>query len=210
MQLHISNGKLKDIPDAFVMYNLAVDTSFFSVASVKTALERYEPKNRHEQALKIATLTFVLANPDFYKRSLKTGHTTASAWIVDTNNEHVLLTHHAKLDRWMQLGGHIETDRDIQSAALREAREESGLISLKLVSPAIFDIDIHEIPESPKADVHLHYDLRFLFTADREEPLSISDESHSLEWCANDDVCIKTTERSVLRMLEKSIGRQIG
>jgi 8-oxo-dGTP pyrophosphatase MutT (NUDIX family) len=39
----------------------------------------------------------------------------------------VLLIHHRKLNRWLPLGGHIELDEDPEFAALREAREESGL-----------------------------------------------------------------------------------
>ena len=39
----------------------------------------------------------------------------------------VLLIHHRKLDKWLPLGGHVELDEDPEQAALREAREESGL-----------------------------------------------------------------------------------
>jgi 8-oxo-dGTP pyrophosphatase MutT (NUDIX family) len=39
----------------------------------------------------------------------------------------VLLIHHRKLDKWLPLGGHIELDEDPEMAALREAKEESGL-----------------------------------------------------------------------------------
>ena len=39
----------------------------------------------------------------------------------------VLLIHHRKLDKWLPLGGHIELDEDPEQAALREAKEESGL-----------------------------------------------------------------------------------
>jgi 8-oxo-dGTP pyrophosphatase MutT (NUDIX family) len=39
----------------------------------------------------------------------------------------ILLIHHRKLDKWLPLGGHIELDEDPEQAALREAKEESGL-----------------------------------------------------------------------------------
>jgi len=39
----------------------------------------------------------------------------------------VLLIHHRKLDKWLPLGGHIELDENPEQAALREAKEESGL-----------------------------------------------------------------------------------
>ena len=39
----------------------------------------------------------------------------------------ILLIHHRQLDKWLPLGGHIELDEDPEAAALREAKEESGL-----------------------------------------------------------------------------------
>ena len=42
-------------------------------------------------------------------------------------DDQVLLIHHRKLDKWLPLGGHIELDEDPEQAAVREAKEESGL-----------------------------------------------------------------------------------
>src|SRR5881394_2368052 len=39
----------------------------------------------------------------------------------------ILLIHHRKLNSWLPLGGHIELDEDPETAAVREAKEESGL-----------------------------------------------------------------------------------
>ena len=39
----------------------------------------------------------------------------------------VLVIHHRNLNKWLPLGGHIELDEDPETAALREAKEESGL-----------------------------------------------------------------------------------
>src|SRR5262245_6464199 len=39
----------------------------------------------------------------------------------------VLVIHHRALDKWLPLGGHVELDEDPEQAALREAKEESGL-----------------------------------------------------------------------------------
>src|SRR5678810_655292 len=50
---------------------------------------------------------------------------TVAIFVVRDNK--VLLIHHRQLDKWLPLGGHIELDEDPEAAALREAREESGL-----------------------------------------------------------------------------------
>ena len=73
------------------------------------------------------------------------GHFTASAWLVAADGERVLLTHHRKLGRWLQLGGHADGDMDLAAVALREAQEESGLYRL-VVEPPVFDVDRHAIP----------------------------------------------------------------
>ena len=172
-----------------------------------SSLQQYVPSADDDSSSRDGSLAFVLGHPDFYKRSQLSGHVTASAWVVDERGSFVLLNHHRSLDRWMQLGGHIEADRDIRSAALREASEESGLKSIRLARPEVFDIDIHTIPTSSKAPEHQHYDIRFLITADRSEPITISSESKSLVWVPLDEVSKYTSERSVLRMVEKTARR---
>ena len=61
-----------------------------------------------------------------------------------------LLTHHRKLDRWLQLGGHADGQWHVEEVALREAREESGLARFDIVPIdgvlMPFDVDVHEIP----------------------------------------------------------------
>src|SRR5512134_1717771 len=70
---------------------------------------------------------FVRANPDCFERSNPEGHVTGSAWIVSADRRSFLLTHHRKLGRWLQLGGHADGDPDPLRVALREAQEESGM-----------------------------------------------------------------------------------
>lgn len=50
---------------------------------------------------------------------------TVSLFVVQDRKVLVIL--HRKLGKWLPLGGHIELDEDPEQAALREAREESGL-----------------------------------------------------------------------------------
>lgn len=50
---------------------------------------------------------------------------TASIYIVFENK--VLLHKHKKLGIWLPPGGHIELDEDPNEAAIREAKEETGL-----------------------------------------------------------------------------------
>lgn len=146
---------------------------------------------------------FVAAHTDCFRRQLLEGHVTGSAWILDRTRTRTLLTHHRKLAIWVQPGGHADGDPDVAAVALREATEESGIDDLTLLSPEIFDIDIHRIPARSKEPEHFHYDCRFLIQAGHEQ-YTVSEESYDLAWIGLDRIADYTTEPSILRMVEKT------
>lgn len=150
------------------------------------------------------TLTFVSEHPDCFERSCHVGHITGSAWVVDPARRQVVLTHHRKLDRWLQLGGHADGEADPLAVALREAREEAGLRRLRAVTPALFDVDCHRIPAQGPEPEHLHFDLRFLIEADPTEPLVVSDESHAVAWVPLGEVVRLNPSASLARLVRKT------
>jgi len=168
-------------------------------------LERYSPEYEEEVKFRASFLSFIGTHPDCFERSLTEGHITGSAWIVNQRYDKALLTHHKKLDRWLQLGGHADGESDIIRVATKEAEEESGLKSLALTSTEIFDIDIHPIPARGQEPQHLHYDIRFLFTADEHETFYVSSESKNLSWVTLDELSTLTQHNlSIMRMSEKT------
>ncbi len=138
-------------------------------------------------------------------------HCTASLCLLSPSGDHLLLTHHKKLGKWLQLGGHIDEDETPQDAALREGEEESGLPreSFELLlkeTGALLDVDVHTIPPSAKEPEHEHLDLRYLaraFGTTALPPLTMSDESHALKWVPLRDLKRHTTEESLLRLGRK-------
>ena len=113
---------------------------------------------------------FVRAHPDCFLRSCREGHITGSAWILSADHRQALLTHHRKLDRWLQLGGHSDGESDPRQVALREAQEESGLARFRFLpeasDPLPLDLDVHPIPAFGGEPAHLHLDVRFLLVAE--------------------------------------------
>lgn len=167
------------------------------------SIERYDPESRDEVAFKKQFLE-LLEHPRAFFRDHLPGHITASCWIIDRDKKFALLTHHAKLNRWLQPGGHADGHEDVLAVAQREAYEETGLTSLHVVSPQIFDLDIHPIPARNGFPEHHHYDIRFLFQANKDESVTISEESQELAWIANHEVPRKTANNiSILRMAQK-------
>ena len=147
---------------------------------------------------------FVETESHCFERSLAKGHITGSAWVVNADGTEILLTHHRKLDRWLQLGGHADGDGDVLRVALTEAEEESGLVDFTHIGQGIFDIDIHPIPERKGEPEHLHYDVRYVLRANGSTEYVVSDESHDLRWVKPEEVQTLTTEPSMMRMVEKS------
>src|SRR5215470_6105707 len=115
-------------------------------APLLAKLARYLERHPDERIGVDHVIQFVRANPDCFERSCVPGHVTGSAWILSADRRAFLLAHHAKLDRWLQCGGHSDGDPDTAAVALREAREESGLEKLEFAQREIFDVDVHVFP----------------------------------------------------------------
>jgi 8-oxo-dGTP pyrophosphatase MutT (NUDIX family) len=153
-----------------------------------------------------ACLAFLDAAARPFDREQRDGHFTGSAWLVSADGAKVLLTHHRKLKRWLQLGGHADGDSDLAAVALREAHEESGLKQLR-VEPDIFDVDRHWIPERKNEPGHWHHDVRYVVWA-ADEAFVISEESLELAWVPiRSLVDADDTDASLRRMAHKWLAR---
>ena len=149
---------------------------------------------------------FVRDNPDCFEREHEPIHVTGSAWVVNPDRTHVMMMHHRKLDQWFQPGGHADGDADILRVALRETAEESGIDprDVRLLSEAVFDVDIHSIPAHGEDPPHEHIDIRFLVEIDDSLPVPGNDESHDVLWVSLLMVSRFNNNRSTYRMLEKT------
>jgi len=150
-------------------------------------LENFRRKHPHRSETVDAFLRLLRDVGDPFVRGRSDGHFTGSAFVVSRDGLRVLLTHHRKLDRWLQLGGHADGDRDLAAVALREAQEESGIAELE-IEPELFDIDVHDIPARGEEPLHRHFDARFIVRACDNETFVVSEESHALAWWLIEDV----------------------
>lgn len=161
-------------------------------------------RRRPEEGAVVDLFEALLADPGpVYERRRLAGHFTGSAWVVSADGQRVLLTHHRKLGRWLQLGGHADGDPDLARVALREAEEESGLTDL-VVEPGIFDLDRHAIPARGAEPEHWHYDVRYVVRATGSEAFAVGEESLDLAWVAVGQIAgDPTSDESLRRMAAK-------
>lgn len=159
---------------------MSEDTSRLHADAVST-LESLLPTTGEQDSLRNAFLGFLEARADACSRSCTPGHITASALVVDTAARNTLLTLHPRVGAWLQLGGHCEPeDETLCEAALREAREESGIADL-VISDEPVHIAVHPVTCSLGVPTR-HFDVRYLVHApDGAEPVR-SDESEDLRW----------------------------
>ncbi|MET9199857.1 NUDIX domain-containing protein [Gordonia sp. NPDC003585] len=154
--------------------------------SAVEALTAWNAPDVEQDALRHAYLAFLASAPDACLRRCVAGHLTASAVVFDATLDHVLLTLHPRVGKWIQLGGHCEeTDDRLADAALREAREESGIADLAL-SGGIVTLHTHPISCSLGVPTR-HLDVRYRAVAppthDGSLPdIECSDESVDLRW----------------------------
>lgn len=146
-------------------------------------LERYRPADAVEARHHAAIVELLGGAAGAFDRAhFAPGHVTASCFIVDGGHA-LLLHHHRRLNRWLQMGGHVEGDEHPRAAALREGAEESGLRDLELAVEGIFDLDVHLIPAGKGEPEHRHFDIRYVARTATPAAVAIDrKESNDLAW----------------------------
>jgi 8-oxo-dGTP pyrophosphatase MutT (NUDIX family) len=165
-------------------------------------LSEWRPPEESQDALRREFLAHLAAHEDGMWRECVPGHLTASAAVLDSTGERVLLTLHPKAKLWLQLGGHCEHgDTSLAAAALREASEESGIEGLRLL-PGPVRVDRHRVWCHGGSN---HLDVQYAAVAPADAQEKISDESDDLRWFGLD--AIPDPADDVVRRLAATSGQ---
>jgi 8-oxo-dGTP pyrophosphatase MutT (NUDIX family) len=152
----------------------------------RAALSSWPIHDSQQAALRASYLEHLSAHPDALWREGPPAHLTASAFILDADRRHVLLTLHRKGGFWVQCGGHLEPDdTTLSAAALREAGEESGIDGLRVLGPA--DLHRHAL-SAAFGRCREHLDVAYLVQAPYGARPQVGPESLDVAWWPVDDL----------------------
>ncbi len=116
-------------------------------------------------------------------------HVTGSAIVVDGDGR-VALHRHRRLGVWLQPGGHVDAGETCEEAALREVREETGLVGTLDDRAAPLHVDVHDGPRG-----HLHLDVRWLVRVPAGSvPAPAPGESPDVRFLAPDEAIAVTDD----------------
>jgi 8-oxo-dGTP pyrophosphatase MutT (NUDIX family) len=172
--------------------------------TMRELLLDYHPGQTREQAYLVRMLELVGGAADpFARDNYVPGHFTASSFVLSPERNELLLIYHAKLERWLQPGGHFEPeDSSALVAAQREVSEEVNLVKLTPLGHGILDVDVHLIPPHKHCPAHEHFDVRFGWVSETRDIRAGSD-AVECRWVRFEDIASLQTDESVLRAVHK-------
>jgi 8-oxo-dGTP pyrophosphatase MutT (NUDIX family) len=179
------------------------------IARLRRDVVAKEPvDDRERQSLSAFVAAFDQLDEPFSQES-NSIHVTGSALVVGPRG--VVLLKHKRLGFWLQPGGHVDPGESPWAAALREAREETGL-EVRFAGP----LDAEGVPELLHVDVHpggrghTHLDVRYLLDGGDADPDPPDGESQEIGWY-DWDAAVEQADpglEGILRYLQRELDLQ--
>ncbi len=173
-------------------------------------IKKYQPFNEQERVDKEMIISFIKKNSNVLLRESSIAHLTVSSWIVNQHHNKILLAFHNIYNSWSWTGGHADGDSNLLNVALQEAKEETGIKTLKPLSNEIFSLESLCVNGHVKNGVyvasHLHLNITYLLEANDEEELHVkTDENKQVAWFSFDEALKAPNEEWMVDYIYKKL-----
>ena len=169
---------------------------------IERVLDAYRTSDASEAA-DVRRLRDLVGRTDVCSRSTPV-HVTGSALVVHPASSTVLLRWHPRMQMWMQVGGHFDAgETDPRLVAMREAREETGLMDLTVCGEQPVQIVIVPVPASADEPAHEHADFRYVFVTDTPDAIVAESTTAPLRWIDIADALTETKEANLRVFLSR-------
>lgn len=154
---------------------------------LKELIENYIPTTIQEIEDKKLFLKYLDTFDNLETRENQFAHFTSSAFIFNQDYTKVLMAYHNIFKSYSWLGGHLDENIDTLNVAINEAKEESSIKNLKLLTNEIISLDAISVKGHLKKDKwispHIHLNVTYLFEANDKEFITFKeDENSSVKW----------------------------
>lgn len=162
-------------------------------------IQAYQPFNEQEEKDKALILRCLKEEKNVFTRDNSLCHMTASAWVCNKTRDKVLMVFHNIYHSWSWLGGHADGEEDLLKVALKEVKEESGVIDVHSLSKDIFSLEVLTVDGHEKRGAyvssHLHLNVTYLLEADENDPLfGKADENSGVRWFTLEGAVLASSE----------------
>ena len=176
-------------------------------------IRNYIPFNEQEERDREQIIAFLENAQMPFSRENSFAHMTASAWIVNSKRDKVLMVYHNLYDSWSWTGGHADGEEDLLKVALKEAQEETG-VSVKAVSDEIYSLEILTVDGHEKKgkylSSHLHMNVTYLLEASEDDALKVCPEENSaVAWFGLEEAMAKSTEPWFVERIYKKLNSKL-
>lgn len=179
------------------------------ISSIYEQIKAFQPYNAQEKQDQSVMLEYIEQFDNILTRENHFGHISSSPWIVNKDYTKVLMIYHNIYDSWGWCGGHADGDEDLLHVALKEGREETGVV-LSTITKDILAIDILPVPPHVKngsfISSHVHLNVTYLCMADETAQLRIKwDENSGVRWVPIEDIHALVSEEDMKVVYDKLI-----
>ena len=177
-------------------------------------IRQYKPCCEQEARDRTLMLDYLSHHENAFSRENPIAHVTASAWVTNAKRDKVLMIYHKLYDSWAWTGGHADGERDLLSVALRECREETGIMHVRPVTGEIFSLEVLTVDGHEKRGVyvpsHLHLNVSYLLEADERDALCVCEaENSGVRWFSLEEALTAPNEPWMLARVYRKLNAKL-